>query len=180
MPLNQHYRPILTVCELLLRDSALDEEIGEKRSISFLINMNKLFEEFVGNLLEKRLYEYQVELQKTEHPEKSGEGLIIKLDIMISRNGIPLFIIDTKYQTMSGTPEASHLEQLSYYSNTTHIKNCALVYVGKSQTHCIPLKEDITPHFVSFDMEAENDDEFKIKCDEFINEIRKILDSLVN
>jgi 5-methylcytosine-specific restriction endonuclease McrBC regulatory subunit McrC len=51
----------------------LDEEIGEKTSISFLINMNKLFEEFVGNLLEKRLYEYQVELQKTEHPEKSGE-----------------------------------------------------------------------------------------------------------
>lgn len=108
MPLNQHYRPILTVCELLLRDSALDEEIGEKTSISFLINMNKLFEEFVGNLLEKRLYEYQVELQKTEHPEKSGEGLIIKLDIMISRNGIPLFIIDTKYQQMSGIPEASH------------------------------------------------------------------------
>jgi 5-methylcytosine-specific restriction enzyme subunit McrC len=179
-PLNQHYRPILTLCELLLRDSALDEEIGEKTSISFLINMNKLFEEFVGNLLEKRLYEYQVELQKTEHPEKSGEGLIIKLDIMISHNSIPLFIIDTKYQKMSGTPEASHLEQLSYYSNTTHIKNCALVYVGKSQTRRYDLKEDIAIHIVSFDMAAQNQVEFKSKCDEFINEIREILDSLIN
>jgi hypothetical protein len=81
---------------------------------------------------------------------------------------------------MSGTPEASHFEQVTYYSNTTHIKNCALVYVGKSQSRCIDLKEDIVIHNVSFDMEAQNQDEFKIKCDDFINEIRKILDSLVN
>ena len=45
----------LRFCELLIRDSALDEEMGEKTAISFLINMNKLFEEFVGNLLIKRL-----------------------------------------------------------------------------------------------------------------------------
>ena len=97
--------------------------------------MNKLFEEFVGNLLEKRLYEYQVELQKIAYPEKSGKGLIVKVDITISRGGIPLFFIDTKNQEMSETPEAGHLHQVTYYSNTTHIKNCALVYVGKSQTH---------------------------------------------
>lgn|GEM_PF-1385162 len=179
-PLNQHYKPILTLCELLLRDSALDEEIGQKTSISFLINMNKLFEEFVGNLLEKRLYEYQIELQKTEHPEKSGEGLIIKLDIMISSNGMPLFIIDTKYQEMSGRPEASHLEQLSLYSNTTHIKNCALVYVGKSQTCRYDLKEDIIIHILSLDLAAQNQDEFNTKCDDLIDEIRKIVQSLNN
>jgi hypothetical protein len=74
---------------------------------------------------------------------------------------------------MSGKPEASHLEQVTYYSNTTHIKNCALVYVGKSQTRRIDLKEDIVIHIVSFDMAAQNQDEFKIKCDDFINELEK-------
>ena len=82
---------------------------------------------------------------------------------MISRNGIPLFIIDTKYQEMSGRPEASHLEQLSLYSNTTHIKNCALVYVGKSQTRWYDLKEDIIIHILSFDLAAQNQDEFNTK-----------------
>src|SRR6476646_3102450 len=179
-PLNQHYKTILRLCELLLRDSALDEEIGEKTAISFLINMNKLFEEFVGNLLEKRFEDYHVELQKTEHPEKTGRRLIIKLDIMVSRNGIPLFIIDTKYQKFSGNAEVSHLELLCLYSNTTHIKNCALVYIGKSRTPPYDLEEDITVHIILFDLEAENEDAFKYKCDDFIHEIRKVINSLID
>jgi hypothetical protein len=116
--------------ELLLRDSALDEEIGEKTAVSFLINMNKLFEEFVGNLLTKRLDGYEVDLQRTEHPEKNSKRLVIRLNY----NGIPLFLMDTKYQQFPGEAEVSHLEQLGLYSNTTHVKDCALVYVGKSQT----------------------------------------------
>ena len=110
-PLNQHYRTIHKLCELLLRDSALDEEIGEKTAISFLISMNRLFEEFVGNLLKRRLEEYHIELQKTEHPEKKGKRLEVTLDILISHNNRPILIIDTKYQKFPGNAKVSHLEQ---------------------------------------------------------------------
>lgn len=89
-PLNQHYRTILKLCELLLRDSALDEEIGKRTAISFLIDMNKLFQDFIGNLLKQNLGTYDIQLQKVEHPEKTRKRLIIYLDIMISHNGIPL------------------------------------------------------------------------------------------
>ena len=177
-PLNQHYKTVLKLCELLLRDSALDEEIGEKTAISFLINMNKLFEEFVGNLLTKRLDGYEVELQRTEHPEKNSKRLVIRLDIMINYNGIPLLLMDTKYQSFTGDAEVSHLEQLSLYSNTTHVKDCALVYVGKSKTAPYLLKEDITIHIVPFDLQAENEGDFEHKCVNFITEIRSILNSL--
>lgn len=177
-PLNHHYKAVLKLCELLLRDSALDEEIGEKTSISFLINMNKLFQEFVGNFLATRLEEYEVELQRTEHPEIDSKRLVIYLDIIICRGGIPLFIIDTKYQQFSGEAEVSHLEQLSLYSNTTHIKDCALVYIGKSQTPPYHLEGGITVHVVTFDLEASNEDDFDRKCVYFINETRKILNSL--
>jgi 5-methylcytosine-specific restriction enzyme subunit McrC len=179
-PLNQHYKTVLRLCELLIRDSALDEEIGEKTAISFLINMNKLFEEFVGNLLIRKLDGYDVELQRTEHPEKNSKRLVIRLDIMICRKGTPLFIMDTKYQQFTGEAEISHLEQLSLYSNTTHIKNCALVYVGKSQTAPYRLEEGITVHVIPFDLEAQNETEFGYKCINFIAEIRSILNLLVN
>ncbi len=177
-PLNHHYKTVLRLCELLLRDSALDEEIGEKTAISFLINMNKLFEEFVGNLLTKKLKGYDVELQRTEHPEKNSKRLVIYLDIMITRRGTSLFIIDTKYQQFSGEAEVSHLEQLSLYSNTTHVKDCALVYVGESQTPPYHLEEGITVHIIPFDLEAKNENDFNRKCIDFTNEIRIILNSL--
>jgi 5-methylcytosine-specific restriction enzyme subunit McrC len=55
--LNDHYRPILKICELILRDSSIDlEHIGDKTASSFTIDMNKLFEDFVANLLIN--YEY--------------------------------------------------------------------------------------------------------------------------
>ena len=94
--------------------------------------------------LTKRLEEYDVELQRTEHPEKSRKRLIIYLDIMICRKGTPLFIVDTKYQQFSGEAEVRHLEQLSLYSNTTHVKDCALVYVRESQIVPYRLEECIT------------------------------------
>lgn len=177
-PLNQHYKTVLRLCELLVRDSALDEEIGEKTAISFLINMNKLFEEFVGNLLTKKLDSYEVELQRTEHPEKNSKRLVIRLDIMINYNGVPIFLIDTKYQQFLGEAEVSHLEQLSLYSNTTHVKDCALAYVGKSQTAPYRLEEGITIYVVPFDLEAENEEDFEYQCIKFVTEVQHILDSL--
>lgn len=179
-PLNHHYKTVLRLCELLLQDSALDEEIGEKTSISFLINMNKLFQEFVGHFLIKTLEEYDVELQRTEHPEKDSKRLVIYLDIMISRRGIPLCIMDTKYQQFSGEAEVSHLEQLSLYSNTTHVKDCALVYVGKSQTPPYHLKGGITVHVIPFDLETSNEYDSNQKCNNFTYEIRNVLNLLGN
>lgn len=178
-PLNLHYRPILTLCELLLRDSALDEEIGEKNSISFLLNMNKLFEEFVGNLLKKRLKSYEIELQKLEHPGKIDKYLRVYIDIMISHKGLPILIVDTKYQATPDRPMESHLGQLCLYSNTTHVKNCALIYAGKSDSRIYPLEEDVIVHVISFDLAGMNEVDFESKCDDFMNKIENILDSLI-
>jgi hypothetical protein len=48
----------------------------------------------------------------------------------------------------------------------------ALVYIGKSRTPPYDLEEDITVHITLFDLEVENEDAFKYKCDDFIHEIR--------
>jgi hypothetical protein len=42
------------------------------------------------------------------------------------------------------------------------------------------LKEDIAIHILSFDLAAQNQDEFRSKCDDFIGQTRRILDSLNN
>lgn len=61
MVLNDHYQAILTLCELILRDSSFDmERNGEKTSLSFLIDIERLFQDFIANLLEEKLGEESV------------------------------------------------------------------------------------------------------------------------
>jgi 5-methylcytosine-specific restriction endonuclease McrBC regulatory subunit McrC len=74
------------------------EVIGDKSASSFTIDMNKLFEDFVANLLIGKLGERNILLQQTEYPEVKGNKLKVRLDIEIFRNGIPLIILDTKYK----------------------------------------------------------------------------------
>ena len=43
-PLNNHYKNIMTLCELILKDSSIDDEmIGERTIKSFLIDISNLF-----------------------------------------------------------------------------------------------------------------------------------------
>ena len=65
----------------------------------------------------------------------------ITLDTL-SSNGKPIPIIDTKYHKFPGNPEVSYLDWKSVYSIATYVKNCVLVYVGKSQTSSYVTKGD--------------------------------------
>jgi hypothetical protein len=48
------------------------EAIGYKGASSFTIDMNRLFENFVANLLIEKLGEGYIMLQQTEYPEVKG------------------------------------------------------------------------------------------------------------
>ena len=87
----QCIQPILKICELILRDLLLDlEVIGYKGASSFTIDMNRLFENFVANLLIEKLGEGYIMLQQTEYPEVKGNFTkiqrIIKKGILSDRN----------------------------------------------------------------------------------------------
>jgi 5-methylcytosine-specific restriction enzyme subunit McrC len=143
-PLNDHYKPILKLCELLLMESSLDlENIGDKTAISFTIDMSKLFEAFVANLLIERLGEKNVKIQQTEYPEVNSNKLKVRLDIEVLQNGKPAVILDTKYKEYAGEPDIADVAQLTLYSVSTDIKNCVLIYVGNFPRQFFPLKQNI-------------------------------------
>ena len=133
-PLNSHYRPILNLCELFLQDMSIDEkDIGDKTTKSFLIDMNRLFESFIGNLLIESLdnSQYHVDLQKTEYPEMTGKTLSVRIDIIIYCDNKPVLILDTKYQEISKQYDEKHIAQMNLYATSTNVRTCALIYVGQ-------------------------------------------------
>jgi 5-methylcytosine-specific restriction enzyme subunit McrC len=183
-PLNEHYRTILALSELLLRDASLDEEtLGKKTAISFLVDMNALFEKFVVRLFEERIKteKLNVEEQKVRYADITSNELQLKLDILISYKKKPILILDTKYKKFEGSPEISHVAQLTLYSNSTGVENCCLIYAGKlkEETHTYFLHHGIKLNILSFDLQASNKYEFESKCDTFINSVNSLLEPMI-
>lgn len=182
-PLNEHYRTILALSELLLRDSSLDEETsGKKTAISYLVDMNTLFEKFVVCLLQERIKTEKLDVQEQEvrYADLTGQELQLKLDILISYQKEPILILDTKYMQFEGNPDISHVAQLALYSNSTGVQDCCLIYAGRTkEPHPYSLHHDIKLNILSFDLQATDRYEFKSRCDNFINSINLLLQPII-
>ena len=178
-PLNHHYKHILTLCELFLRDSSInDQNIGVITGNSFLIDMNLLFEKFVVNLIRERLTGYEVEEQKKTFADLD-KMLESRLDILLSHNHQPVIILDTKYKEFEGKPESSDVNQLISYSISTDVKDCGLIYLeNKINYKYYNLHQGIKLHIILFDLIASNQFEFESKCSNFMNCLLKIIISV--
>jgi 5-methylcytosine-specific restriction enzyme subunit McrC len=179
-PLNEHYRPILSLCELLLSDSSLDlETIGERTAISFLLDMNKLFEKFIANLLAEKIGQFNVKIQETEYPEINEEKLRVRIDIEVLQNGSPSLILDTKYKELRDMSEEGYIAdvaQLVLYSVSTGVKKLGLIYVGKlSERRRYTIKSGITLYFLCFNLLSSSIAAFEQNCSDFVEDIRSIL-----
>jgi hypothetical protein len=164
------------LCELLLSDSSLDlQTIGERTAISFLLDMNKLFEEFISNLLIERIGESNIKVQETEYPEVTEDKLKARIDIEVLQNGVPLLILDTKYKEFESQPEEEHVAQLVLYSLSTGVKKLGLIYVGHlNEKRKYIIKPDIILHSLCFDLLASGVEDFNENCMNFINSIKTL------
>jgi 5-methylcytosine-specific restriction endonuclease McrBC regulatory subunit McrC len=176
-PLNEHYRTILSLCELILRDSSLDiEERGQMSSLSFLVNMDTLFQEFIAGILITKFGEGKIDLQKTRYFDTHKELSEIS-DIELS-SGKTSIILDIKYKDTDETiPPAEHVRQVFCYSRITGSKKCVLVYA--SNKHVITKKyylpDDICLFQLHFKLPSSSKEEFDQNCFDFMNEIDDIL-----
>jgi 5-methylcytosine-specific restriction enzyme subunit McrC len=174
-PLNEHYRPIVELCELILRDSSVNENIGPKASHSFLIDMDKLFEKFVGKLLSKRLCTFNVQLQAPRYPEvdEDKKDLKIIIDILLKENGSETFVLDTKYKEFENIPSAEDVAQLVYYSLTTGVRKVGLIYPGRQKTRLYELRNGVNLHVVFINLDASSKAQFEQNCSSFVSEIKR-------
>ena len=181
-PLNSHYQNIMTLCELILKDSSIDEEmIGERTVKSFLIDMNKLFEKFVTNLLKERISDYKIESQITSYADTAEKAYKLIPDIAIkNREEKYLLILDAKYKKLDRSPETRDRDQVTSYSLFMHVKNIGLLYSGIKPEEGIiqspkQLKQQVNLHLLIFDLKAYNESEFEERCSDFIKDLLSIL-----
>lgn len=131
--LNEHYRPVVELAKLILRSTSLELGRGERRASGFLLDMNKVFENFVVVALRESLG-----LSERSFPQgqrcpplhlADRERVRLRPDISWWDADRCTFVGDVKYKrlTLAGYENAD-LYQLHAYATAAGLPGGILVY----------------------------------------------------
>lgn len=137
--LNERYVPALRLAEIILRNMSAEAGIGRHSVASFVVNMAKVFEDFVTTSLSEALDgypgetsgQYETFLDESEVGQ-SGNRVRMSVDIVHSVRGTPAMVFDAKYKAASaadGYPNADYYQMLAYCTALT-VPTAWLIYAG--------------------------------------------------
>ncbi|MET9100694.1 McrC family protein [Streptomyces antibioticus] len=135
--LNSRYRPALRLAEAILRGTSPEHRPTEAEPLTmdgFLLDMNKLFEDFVTVALREALKEYglTVCLQDPHHLDVAGlVGIRPDLVVRTGDGHIPLAVVDAKYkiERADGLLNADLYQALAY-ATVLGLREAHLVYAS--------------------------------------------------
>ena len=128
--LNQHYEPALRLAQLVLANLTLQDDIGDTKASSFMLDMNKLFERFVTERLRRALRgRLDVKDQHEDRLDQHGT-VAIKPDLLFRAGGAPRFVADIKYKLTDDTAGGSNADyyQLLAYTTALDLPEGVLIY----------------------------------------------------
>jgi 5-methylcytosine-specific restriction enzyme subunit McrC len=136
--LNRTYEPVHRLARLLLQDMSLSEQDGEYEFVSFLLDMNELFERFVAKVFEAEwptgLGTVHTQRQAALGSRRSLGGVArrwgrIKPDIAVTRGRDMVAVLDTKYKkTPAGMVHNPDVYQVLAYCVAEATDRGALIY----------------------------------------------------
>ena len=135
--LNEHYRGVVGLARLVLRHSAFQSGRGHVRASGFLMNMNRLFEEFVTVALREALgVSEQTLLSNKGLTLDEDEAVDIQPDLSWWDGAICSFVGDAKYKNLTGrSVPTADLFQLLAYTTAHDLPGGLLVYAqGEADT----------------------------------------------
>ena len=129
--LNARYHAALRLAELVLRSTSVEHESGGIAVNGFLLDMPRLFEDFVTTALREALvaeFGGRVDGQDRHYLDQAAK-VVLRPDIVWKVRGSPIAVIDAKYKAEkpAGYPNAD-LYQLLAYCTVLGLREGHLVY----------------------------------------------------
>ena len=128
--LNGHYREVVALSRLVLRNSAYEAGRGEVRAMGFLADMNVVFQEFVTQALREALrVSDRVFLERNIDSLDDEGGIGLRPDLTWWDGRSCLFVGDAKYKKLTDkTVPNADLHQLLAYVTALDLPGGLLVY----------------------------------------------------
>ncbi len=128
--LNEHYREVIALSRLVLAHGAFESRRGGVRTSGFLIDMNRVFQEFVTRALREALgVTDRLFGERTIRSLDEGGEIGLKPDLTWWDGSSVVFVGDAKYKCLatSSAPNAD-LYQLLAYVTALDLRGGLLVY----------------------------------------------------
>ncbi|AHY47826.1 McrBC 5-methylcytosine restriction system component [Rubrobacter radiotolerans] len=133
--LDREYEQVLSLCRLLLESSTLDLRSGSITQLSFIFDMNLLFEKFVAEFLERNGPRLSVgghrvrEVEAQKHLGRLFGEFGMKVDVVVHTSG-GTYLLDTKYKSLEGDKNHAGLSQADFYQMYGYVRSRETLYDG--------------------------------------------------
>lgn len=133
-PVNEHYGPALALSRLVLEGVGLTHAHGHHQAVTFLIDMNKLYERWIGAELTQRLWpELEVEAPGST-PLSKHPRVTMAPDLLFRQRGKIVAVADVKYKlTDDGLGRTTDYYQLLAYATALELPAGLLIYCRADQ-----------------------------------------------
>lgn len=155
--INQYYEDIIRLSRLILEERFIRSVYkGESRGFNFIVNMNKVYEDFITEMVEEiigtcpEFKDFEIERQPRFNRLVEEKTIVAKPDIVLRRGKAEYpFIIDTKYK--KDPANADYYQVIAYSLALRKSKACCLIYpkseaseIDKEHTRVLTLVRDLT------------------------------------
>lgn len=123
--LNQDYAPLHALCAFFLDHSGPGHTIGDQNMLPFLVDMARLYEQFVAAWLTQQLAPTHRVATQVHTPVSAD--LHFTIDLVISA-GRQRWVLDTKYKVPPHGPDAADVAQILAYAQLQGAQEAILVY----------------------------------------------------
>lgn len=156
--LNEHWRPAAELARLILKEESLRDKTGETLSISFTVDMNKLFERFVEKVVGQEVRRAQNTNLRlvAQAPRQLAANVPIIPDLVLSARDRDIAVGDAKYKEPGkDKPANEDLFQLLSYCVSLGLKAGLLIYSGNFDRHYRINQSDIVLEATSINLTGE-------------------------
>lgn len=134
--LNRHYAPALRLAQLILRWASLVDRAGRRQASAFLVDMNKVFEEFLEQRLRRVLSGRLQVLGQLRTWLDVERHVPMRPDLVFRREDRPVYVADAKYKLApEGVARQSDYYQLLAYCTALRLREGMLVYGHEDGEH---------------------------------------------
>ncbi|WP_100810553.1 McrC family protein [Microbacterium sp. BR1] len=158
--LNADYWPALPLARVILEATSWTRSAGARSGGTFLLNLPRIFEGFVGTAMRAALASagFGVELQDTEWRLDAERKVMLRPDIVVRSHGRPVAVADTKYKVWgqaNGSPPNADVYQALAYALALEVPEAHLFYVSgdvEPRTYRIPTAgKTVVAHAISLE-----------------------------